>query len=345
MRSTDPEHALTELAEASGNATAVTLAVIQGAEQAVLCHGREARSGDVATPATAYELGSVTKTFTALLLAEMAARQEVGYLDPIDAHLPRSHRPTVRRGGPITLLHLATHTAGLPRLPPGVLTRALPSWRTNPYAAYRDDHLLDALSRTEVHRRPGSRLQYSNYGVALLGRLLAERAGTQYATLVADRVCRPLGLTVTGCEAAPAAQAVGHRRGRPLPPWSIPGLPGAGALRSSGRDLLRYLRAHLEPDRLPQLTAALRQVQQPRVGVPRSSDRLCLIWNLRRIADHDVLFHAGATRGFTSFVGFSPRTRTAVAALTNTGPGLAGRFIQTSYDFLRRLTTSVAAPP
>jgi len=338
MSDADSEQALRRLVAASTGSTAVTLAVLHRGEEAVLCHGRESRGGAPVTPGTAYELGSVTKTFTALLLAEMAARGEVGYDEPVDGLLPHGHRPTVRRGGPITLLQLATHTSGLPRLPPGLLARAVPNWAANPYAGYGDRELLAALSRTAVRRPPGSALRYSNYGVALLGRALSERAGSvPYETLLADRVCRPLGLHGTRCTAASAGQAVGHRLRRPLPPWRIPGLPAAGALRSTGRDLLRYLRAHLEPDRVPRLAAALREVQRPRVRPPRSADLLCLLWNSRRSGGRELLFHGGATRGCTAFAGFAPQTGTAVAALTNTGPGFTGRFLQAAYDVLRDL--------
>lgn len=332
----DPADPLTAaLARLAPQAGAVTVAVVRGGRQTVHCHGRSAPDGPAVTPRTVFELGSVTKTFTALLLAELVAAGAVRYDDPLDAHLPPGRRPTVRRGGPITLLHLATHTSGLPRLPPGLLAGAVPHWYTNPYAAFQDDQLVAALARTTVRHPPGSRLRYSNYGVALLGRVLAGVAGTDYPTLLADRISRPLGLHATTCESAPPHRAVGLRHGRPLPPWRIPALPGAGALRSDGEDVLRYLRALLAPEGLP-LATALADVLRPRLRMP-TGDELCLVWNLRRLPQGDLLFHTGATRGFTAFLGLCPQRGTALAALANCGPALDGRFVQGAYTALKAL--------
>ncbi|WP_307852868.1 serine hydrolase domain-containing protein [Kitasatospora sp. RG8] len=320
-------------------ATAVTLAVAAGDRQAVHCHGRLGRdTAAPCTPETVFELGSVTKTFTALLLSTMAARGELTLDDPVERHLPRHWRPAaVRSGAPIRLLHLATHTSGLPRLPPGLLAGALPAFFSNPYAAFGDEQLRSGLTRTTVHHRPGSYFAYSNYGVGLLGRLLAETGAGTYAELLADRVCRPLGLRSATTGRDTPGRATGHRRGRPLPPWHIPGLPGAGAVRAGGADLLRYLRAHLSPGG-GELGTALRDVQRPRLRLPRSADQLALVWNHRRIDGRDLYFHSGATRGFTAFVGFCPRSATAVAALANCGPALDGRFVQGGYEVLKRLS-------
>ncbi|MGF1432076.1 serine hydrolase domain-containing protein [Kitasatospora sp. LaBMicrA B282] len=205
-----------------------------------------------------------------------------------------------------------------------------------------------ALARTRVRVRPGSRVHYSNFGVGLLGRLLAEgdrgpwAVGTGYADLLAERVTAPLGLTGTGCGPDPVRQAVGHWHGRPVPPWRMPALPGAGAVRSTARDLARYLSAHLAPPGEAEgggLATALREVQRPRlvrIGTP-GRDGLCLVWNLRRLGARELFFHSGATRGFTSFVGFCPQAGVGVAALTNTGPTVEGRFTQAAYGLLRSL--------
>ncbi|WP_232733987.1 serine hydrolase [Kitasatospora sp. CB02891] len=324
VRPVDPQ--LATLTRTVPRGAAVALAVVSPDGERLLCHGRtDGSSGEPVTPDTGFELGSVSKTFTALLLAELAARGEV------------RHRDTVTVADvPLTFLHLATHTSGLPRLPPGLRRSALPAWFTNPYAAYSVAELDRAMGRTRLRNPPGDRVHYSNYGVGLLGRTLAERAGTSYPALLTSRISGPLGLTGTDCE--PGA-AVGHFRQRPLPPWQIPALPGAGAVRSTARDLLRYLTVHLDPAAAPTaaLTAALRDVQRPRLVKPRSTDRICLVWNLRPTADGDVLFHSGGTRGCTSFIAFCPRRGTALAALTNAGPRLDGRFIQTGYRIFRGL--------
>ncbi|MFI2606765.1 serine hydrolase domain-containing protein [Kitasatospora sp. NPDC018623] len=320
----------------------MTVALAHGDEADVRCFGRTGRAPAAApcTPETVFELGSVSKTFTALLLAEMATRGELALDDPLDARLPRDWRAAkVRSAEPIRLLHLATHTSGLPGLPPGLLAKAVPAWFSNPYATYDDQQLREALARTTVRSEPGSRYGYSNYGVGLLGRLLAEAGGLPYGDLLTERVCGPLGLRSTTCAPDPPGRATGYRRGRALPPWQIPGLPGAGAVRADGADLLRYLRAHLDggpaADPGGPLPAALRDVQRLRLRLPHSTDRIGLAWLHRRSGDRDLYFHSGGTRGFTAFVGFSREGPAAVAAVANTAPALDGRFVQAGYEALR----------
>ena len=160
-------------------------------------------------PHTMFEIGSNTKTFTALLLADMVVRGEINYTDPIAAFLPGHARPQRNRrraaSAQITLLHLATHTGGLPRLPRNLLARALRDRRTNPYARYTLPDLYAATARLGGGPPPGTRMRYSNYGVGLLGQLLANAAGTDYGTLITQRICRPLGLAETLPHPPPAS--------------------------------------------------------------------------------------------------------------------------------------------
>lgn len=333
---TDPslEARLRPLLHTAEGGSAVALSAIRGGERTALSRG--------SATGTRFETGSVTKTFTALLLAELAARHEVRYDDPVARYLPRR-----AAAPPITLLHLATHTSGLPRLPPGLLTgSARRAWFTNPYADYPAADLLTAFARTEPRHRPGTRVRYSNFGAGLLGHALVRAAGGSdedpgggYPALLTERVLAPLGLTDTDCDPH-RAQAQGHWRGRPRPVWLIPGLPAAGALRSSARDLLTTLTALLDPAASPappSLRAALADVQRPRLVLPRSANRLCLVWNLRPRDGRPLLHHSGGTRGFTAFAGFLPRSGTALAALTNTAPTLGAPFVQAAYGALCEL--------
>ncbi|MFF5822495.1 serine hydrolase domain-containing protein [[Kitasatospora] papulosa] len=329
MSSTPLTAALRPLLEAA-RGPAAAVAAVRGTERAVLGSGR-------AGEAARFETGSLTKTFTALLLAELAARGEVRYGDRADRYLP-FRLP----GPPLTLLHLATHTSGLPRLPPGLLTRAVRSgWLSNPYAGFGEDDLLDALRRTTLRHRPGSRVHYSNFGGGLLGHVLARAAGGtggDYAALLAERVTGPLNLLDTDCD-PDRPQLTGHWHGRPRPALLMPGLTAAGAVRSSARDLLRVLTLLLHPDNAPHpvLRTALAEVQRPRLRVPRTGSRLCLIWNLRPRPDGALLHHSGGTRGFTAFAGFLPASGTALVALTNTAPTPLAPFVQSAYGTLRGL--------
>ncbi|MFD5461485.1 serine hydrolase domain-containing protein [Kitasatospora sp. NPDC127059] len=288
----DLDRLLRPLFRTAGPDGGVAVAVIRGDERTVACRGHSDRSGLHPVRAdTRFELGSVTKTFTALLLAEMAARGEVRYDDPIDRYLPANAVPGYPQERPITLLHLATHTSGLPRLPVGLLPAAAPRWFTRPYATFGPAHLLGALPRTPVRGTPGTQVRYSNLGCGLLGLLLANAAGQRYDDLLAARVCGPLGLVDTSC--GPGREDVaGYRRGRRVPSFRLPALPGASALRSTADDMLRYLQAHLSLDAVPlsertdaaALRTALGEVRRPRVGRRRGGTRLCLGWTQRLLA-------------------------------------------------------------
>ena len=169
-------------------------------------------------------------------------------------------------GREITLGDLSSHTSGLRRNPKGMLGRWLGD-RHNPYAALSVEDVHEGLARTRLRRRPGERARYSNLGAGLLGQALARAAGQPYEQLVRERIGLPLGMRdtfVTPSEEQAARVAVGHtRRGRPVPRFELPALAGAGALRSTATDMLRFLEANLDPARTP-LAAPLERIQQPR---------------------------------------------------------------------------------
>jgi D-alanyl-D-alanine-carboxypeptidase/D-alanyl-D-alanine-endopeptidase len=233
--------------------------------------------------------------------------------------LPPDRCCTSRQGRPITLLDLASHTSGLPRLPKGLLRLSLRQ-RSNPYAGFTAAHLERAIAETAPRRPPGKKIAYSNYGFGLLGHALARRAGTTYEQLVRERIGEPLGLENTSIAVSPAARgrfADGHdRRGRPVPHWHLPALAGAGALRSTLADLLRILELHLrEPD--SRLAVAARSTHKERAQ--RGGLVQCLGWVSLplRGSSHRMLWHNGGTGGFRSFVGFVPAAGAGVVVLTN----------------------------
>ncbi|WP_329581482.1 beta-lactamase family protein [Kitasatospora sp. NBC_01250] len=234
----------------------VAVAVIQGDQRTVACRGYTDPAAKRPVRADSrFEIGSITKTFTALLLADMVARGEVRYDDPIDRYLPTGSAPGYPMERPITLLHLATHTSGLPRLPVGLLPSATPHWFTRPCATFGVAHLLHSLARTPVRGTPGTQVRYSSLGCGLLGLLLENAAGARYEDLLASRICGPLGLLDTSC--APGGEVgSGYRRGRRVPSFRIPALPGAAGLRSSADDMLRYIHALLMLDSGPQAAAS-----------------------------------------------------------------------------------------
>jgi serine-type D-Ala-D-Ala carboxypeptidase/endopeptidase len=278
-----------------------------------------------AGPRSIFEIGSVTKVFTTTVLADMVGEGLVQFDDPVQRHLPHGVRLPLR-GRPITLEDLATHRSGLPRLPKGLLWRALTRDRRDPYARLDDARLEAAIGVSRPRREPGGKPVYSNYGMGLLGYVLALRAGMPYERLVRARICEPLGLTDTWVE-TPAANspriATGHTRGgRETPPWHLAALAGAGGLRSTAADLLAFLRLHAGRQE-SSLAAAARETARRRSGWGKTGLGLGwfivpagrrLPWGRRRF---DVLVHEGGTGGFRSVVAVVPGTGAAAVVLAN----------------------------
>ena len=266
---------------------------------------------------TVFEIGSMTKVFTSLLLADMVQRGEVALDDPVAKYLPASVKMPERNGRQITLVDLATHTSGLPRMP----TNFTPKDPTNPYADYTVEQLYQFLSSYELTRDPGSQYQYSNLGGGLLGHVLALRAGMSYEALVRSRICDPLGMKETRITLTPemkARMAAGHNQAlEPVGNWDLPTLAGAGALRSTANDMLTFLAANLGYVKSPlaPAMAVMLKVWRP-TGMPGLE--VALGWHVRTIEGKEIVWHNGGTGGFRSFMGFDPSARTGVVALSNT---------------------------
>jgi D-alanyl-D-alanine-carboxypeptidase/D-alanyl-D-alanine-endopeptidase len=304
--------------------------------------------GDVPDgPRSIFEIGSITKTFTATLLADMARDGLVGLDDPVNRHLPAGVR-VPPRGREITLDDLASHRAGLPALPRGALWRALATDRRDPYARWDAARLEAAVPRTRPRREPQRRAAYSNYGFGLLGYALAFRAGTSYEDLVRERISTPLGMADTSVEVPERDRrrlASGHsRRGREVPHWHLAALAGAGGLRSTADDLLTFLRIH-ERGARHRLAAAAAETRRPRTGFRRA--HICLGWwtfpprgRLRR----RVFLHEGGTGGFRSFAGFAPEAGVAVVVLANAARPVGRLGLRLLAALIRESVLAPAAP-
>ncbi|MCY1139691.1 serine hydrolase [Actinoplanes sp. Pm04-4] len=250
-----------------------------------------------------YEIGSITKVFTSLALARLTLAGVVALDEPLADLLPAAP-PRIR------LRDLATHTSGLPRLPTGMLLPALlRPGRPDPYAGCDAEFLLAALRRT---RLKAPEFRYSNFGVGLLGLALSRRTGSGY-----DELLRPAGLDSTGVFLPPIQ---GHNaRGKPVPPWNLADLAGAGGLRSTAADMVTFLRAQLAAeDEAIRFTRSVRHEINPYAWVH-------LGWMGRRLpGGREQLWHNGGTGGFCSFAGLEPARGVAVLALSNTARMMDG---------------------
>jgi CubicO group peptidase (beta-lactamase class C family) len=261
-----------------------------------------------------FEIGSITKTFTATVLASMVRDGLVALDDPVAQHLP-VEPPT--KGRRITLEDLATHRSGLPRLPAGVLVQGYTTARHNPYAGLDDQGMREAIAKTRPKRAPGSKVAYSNYGYGLLGYALARRAGTTYVELVRDRITGPLGLAHTALDTPGLTQGHGFF-GRATPAWDLASLAGAGGLRSTARDLLAYLAIHSSAG---PLADAARDTRVKRASMGKLG--IGLGWIILPAdsgppwvrLEHETLMHDGGTGGFRSYASVVPETGKAVVVI------------------------------
>lgn len=274
---------------------------------------------------TLFEIGSITKVFTALVLADMVERGEVGLDDAVAKYLPPGVTMPERGGRQIALIDLATHTSGLPRLPANMAPNDL----SNPYADYSIEQLHQFVSTYELRRDIGAAYEYSNLGAGLLGHVLARRAGMDFETLVRLRITDPLGMpsTAIALPAELAARfAVGHDTlRRPVGVWDLPTLAGAGALRSTANDLLTFLAAELGFTQTP-LNVAMAAQLVPRRPM-ESANLQALGWVITPPASEgtgEIAWHSGGTGGFRCFLGFERERRRGVVVLTNMDTTRAG---------------------
>jgi CubicO group peptidase (beta-lactamase class C family) len=266
---------------------------------------------------TVFEIGSVTKALTGILLAEAIRRGEVALDDPISKYLPKNVKTPTRGDREITLLDLATHTSALPRLPGNFA----PKDGRNPYADYTVEQMYEFLSRFDPQREIGERYEYSNFGAGLLGHILSLRAKMSYEDLVKTRILKPLGMKDTVVTLSPDLRertAPGFdENGEPASFWDLPALAGAGALRSTAADLAKLISANLNPNKID-LREAFAAARKPHRDTASTGMKIGLGWHILSAPGGELVWHNGGTGGYRSFIGFDPAKRRGVVVLTNT---------------------------
>jgi D-alanyl-D-alanine-carboxypeptidase/D-alanyl-D-alanine-endopeptidase len=298
---------------------ALIVGIVDASGRQIISHGSLQKSVNPPKPdgETVFEIGSVSKVFTSLLLADMVIRGEVALSDTASKYLPTSVTMPKSNGREITLLDLATHQSGLPGMPDNFA----PADHLNPYADYTVDQMYDFLSKCKLTREIGAKFEYSNLGAGLLGHILALRAGTDFETLIATRISRPLGMTSTAIALTTDMKsrlATGHDESlSQVKNWDIPTLAGAGAIRSTMNDMLKFVEANLGKEKSTLEAAMLIQHEtRGETGSPNLS--IALGWHKLKVFGSDVIWHNGETGGYHSFVGFDKRKGVGVVVLTNT---------------------------
>ncbi len=302
---------------APGTGAGVTIGVVVHGVRRIFTYG-------TAKPDSVFEIGSITKTFTGLVLAQMVEQHKVRLDEPVRELLPPGTVAPPANGAEITLLDLSTHRSGLPRMPDNFK----PADPSNPFADYDAKALYAFIASHGVGLPEKPKFLYSNLGVGLLGQALAERAGTTFEALVRDQVTGPLGMHDTVFTLTPALGArlvPGHdSRHNPVCAWDDAALAGAGGIRSTAADMLTYLEAQLRPEQLPPAVRATPEGETLAAAISAShvvqgdigdGVHTALNW---AVDESGTFGHNGATGGYSADAMFNPEKDFAVIVLFNT---------------------------
>ncbi|WP_442506504.1 serine hydrolase domain-containing protein [Novipirellula sp. SH528] len=293
----------------------VSIAVIDGDESATVHQGRTSEIGPPPSDETLYEIGSISKVFTGILLADAVNRGQIRLDQNASELLPAEVTMPQWQDRPITVLDIATHRSGLPRLGDN-----MPSLHTaNPYGDYTSALAYEFLNSHSLRREPGTQYEYSNLAFGLLGYWIGSKAGTSYDELLQHRLTKPLGMPDTCVVLNPAQKA---RLATPYNAekhatsnWGFADMPGAGGIRSSITDMLRFAKMHLQVPKNEIGTAIELAWQKHHVG-SNGDASMGLGWHV--MGNHSTRTHSGQTGGYHSMILIDRKTQSAVVVLANT---------------------------
>jgi CubicO group peptidase (beta-lactamase class C family) len=269
---------------------------------------------------TVFEVGSVSKVFTAEIAQLLVAQHVISWDDLLTKYLPDSAKPTTEDG--TTLRHLTSHTSGFPRLPQMWFSK-LEQNPCDPYSPLTMEDVYTYLRHDTDKKKPGKdAYEYSNMGAGLLGHVLVWKTGQSYETLLQQFICSPLQMSHTTIMLSDTTSlATGYdETGKPTCHWHFPVLPGAGAVTSTGADMLTFLRANLQNS--SPISEEIRKTQQEVASIPGGG--VGYGWHIDRMSGmvfgiDEIVWHNGNTGGFSSYIGFIPGTRRGIVLLSNQG--------------------------
>jgi len=312
----DSVKAIIQREVAAKRSKSIIVGIIDANGRQIISEGRKSDNNPTLPDAnTIYEIGSITKVFTSLLLADMSLKQQLSASDPISKFLPKAVKTPTRNGKAISLLNLSTHRAGFPRNADNLD----PKNPDNPFADYTVGQLYEYISGFELNRDIDSRWAYSNIGYTLLGHILTLVAQRDFETLVKQTICRPLGMNSTVLALTPALRrniAPGHTEyGKPAGEWDLL-LAGGGGLRSNVDDLLTFAAANLgftKSDLLPAMELShIRQAKKD-----GNDSYMTMGWTLWNDNGKHILFKDGGTGGYRTFLGIDKKNKFGVVVLSN----------------------------
>lgn len=271
--------------------------------------------GSAVNENSVYEIGSITKVFTCIILADEVLKGNMNLDDPISKYLPKKFKAIQGKNREITLKDLATHTSGLPRMP----TNFNPKDPKNPFADYTVSNLYEFLESYELPRLVGIQYEYSNLAMGLLGHILELKTGKSYADLIKERITMPLKMNDTDIIISDDMYnnlAHGYDAELKLTKnWDLNVLAGAGAIKSTTNDMIKFYKANVNKDD-SDLNKAMQLTHKVAFEDETTKLKIGLAWHYN--ADGTIIWHNGGTGGYRSFGGFVKDTDKAVIVFTNT---------------------------
>jgi CubicO group peptidase (beta-lactamase class C family) len=293
----------------------LVVGILKNGKPTYYCYGETKKgTGQLPNEHTIFEIGSLTKTFTGTLLAYAVSDGKASLNDPVNKYLPDSIPTLEYQGTPITLVTLSNHTSGLPRMPSNVDS----SHPGRVFIDYNDNDLYSFFMNFKLPRKPGGKMEYSNLGGATLGVVLERIYHTSYDSLVIKLICDPLNMNDTRLE-VPAADSLRFAhgygpKGKGVRAWPMKAFAGAGGIRSTAADMLKYAQANMG-DAPPPLNKA---ILLSHTSTFRDKDvDMGLGWGIGRYQHRDLFTHDGETGGFQSFIVIYPTKQTAIIILLN----------------------------
>ena len=301
-----------------GLTPSITLAIIDSSGVKFFNFGKTAKNGQEVDENTIYEIGSITKVFTGILLAQQVLEGNLKLEDEINNFLPDDIKVPVMGDTEITFGNLTDHTSGFPRM----ANNFSPSNHQNPYADYTVDQMYEFISNYQAVRTVGSEYEYSNLAQGLLGHLLAMNKGRTYEDLMVQTIAYPLEMKDTRIELTQRMKenlALGHSEGKVVENWDIPTLAGAGAIRSSTSDMAKFISANLGymNSSLMEAMELSHQIRHDKAG----ETSIAMAWHIMKGDMGDVICHGGGTGGYRTFIGFVKETGKGVVLLSNSSEG------------------------
>jgi len=299
-------------------APGICVGIVKGNTVMIKGYGTaDKNGGQIPDSNTIFEIGSITKVFTAEITQRLVDDGLLHWNDHIQAVLPDSAK--LKFDDSSTLLNLVNHTSGFARIPDSILS--LLTNECDPYSTLTNADIARYLRACTDKKRPDlHHYDYSNFGTALLANIDEYRTGKSYETLLQELICFPLQMVHTSLFVKDSSKfATGYdEKGNKTCHWNFGAMYGCGAIRSDIADMIKFLKANMDSTNL--LYNSFHKTHQETALIPTGG--IAYGWHIDRVNGalsgiFNIIWHNGGTGGFRSYMGFDPKRKTGIIVIAN----------------------------